>query len=109
MSDPSYWKSLIKENTIHYILKRKCCKVVLIIAIKCLFFTVFPNILVKFFCKCPWLVYNKVICTKICQKIILIIKSHISVPLTIATFLQASLYLPKQGCFLLVFFQCVNS
>ena len=51
MSDP-HWKGLLEESIIYYILKLKCCNVVLIIAIKCLFFPVFfSNILVKFFVK----------------------------------------------------------
>ena len=65
MSDPSLERSY-EENTIHYILKLKCCKVVVIIAIKCLFFTVFPNILVNFLGKG---IYSKMICTKICKKL----------------------------------------
>ena len=46
-----------------------------------------PNILVKFFCKGPWSAHNNITYTNTCQKVVLIIKLYISVPLTITTFL----------------------
>ena len=71
----------------HYVLKWKCQGVMQIITIICLFFTVFPNNLVNFFCKGLWSAYNNIIYTNICQKFVLIVKFHISVRLTITTFL----------------------
>ena len=59
-------KGLIEENVMHYTLKLECPKIMLIIAIIGLFFTFFPNMSVKFFCKGSWSAYNNITYMKIC-------------------------------------------
>ena len=69
MSDPSFQRSRREEYYALYFETKILSGRVNNRDNKPIFPRFFSNILVKFFCKGPWLVYSNIIYTKICQKL----------------------------------------